>query len=74
MNVAGRVLEFSTEVHGTALNANDVEAIKKFLHEYASKALLPYMEKQISQLSEVVSNNFSVIYIYQQKNKNVKFL
>lgn len=55
MNVAGKGLDYSTEVHGTALNSNDIEGIKKFLQEYASKALLPYMEKQISQLSEVVS-------------------
>ncbi|CAB3239968.1 unnamed protein product [Arctia plantaginis] len=60
VNVAGRVLEFSTEVHGTALNANDLEAIKNFLHEYASKALLPYMEKQISLLSEIVANRKGV--------------
>ncbi|XP_075972327.1 trafficking protein particle complex subunit 8 homolog l(3)76BDm [Anticarsia gemmatalis] len=60
VNVAGRGLEFSTEVHGTALNTNDIEAIKKFLQEYTSKALLPYMEKQISQLSEVVANRKGV--------------
>uniref|UniRef100_A0A2A4K057 Uncharacterized protein n=1 Tax=Heliothis virescens TaxID=7102 RepID=A0A2A4K057_HELVI len=60
MNVAGKGLDYSTEVHGTALNASDVEAIKKFLQEYASKALLPYMEKQISQLSEVVANRKGV--------------
>ncbi|PZC79153.1 hypothetical protein B5X24_HaOG216843 [Helicoverpa armigera] len=60
MSVAGKGPDFSTEVHGTALNASDVEAIKKFLQEYASKALLPYMEKQISQLSEVVANRKGV--------------
>lgn len=47
-------MDYSNEVHGAALNTNDIEAIKKFLQEYASKALLPYLEKQISQLSEVV--------------------
>ncbi|CAH0695186.1 unnamed protein product [Spodoptera exigua] len=60
MNVAGKGLDYSTEVHGTALNANDIEGIKKFLQEYASKALLPYLEKQISQLSEVVANRKGV--------------
>lgn len=59
MNVASKGLDCSTEIHGTALNASDIEGIKKFLQEYASKALLPYMEKQISQLSEVVSRIFS---------------
>lgn len=55
MNVAGKGIDYSSEVHGAALNANDIESIKKFLVEYASKALLPYLEKLISQLSEVVS-------------------
>lgn len=57
VNVAGKGLDYSNEVHGAALNTNDIEAIKKFLQEYASKALLPYLEKQISQLSEVVNEN-----------------
>ncbi|KAJ8735551.1 hypothetical protein PYW07_007171 [Mythimna separata] len=60
MNVASKGLDCSTEVHGTALNASDIEAIKKFLQEYATKALLPYMEKQILQLSEVVANRKGV--------------
>ncbi|XP_026731514.1 trafficking protein particle complex subunit 8 [Trichoplusia ni] len=60
VNVAGKGLDCSTEVHGTALNGSDIEAIKTFLHEYSSKALLPYMEKQISQLSEIVANRKGV--------------
>lgn len=49
------MFEQSTEVHGAALNSNDVDGIKKFLQEYAFKSLLPYIERQISSLSEVVS-------------------
>ncbi|KPJ16736.1 hypothetical protein RR48_10335 [Papilio machaon] len=60
VNVAGKGVDYSNEVHGAALNTNDIEAIKKFLHEYASKALLPYLEKQISHLSEVVANRKGV--------------
>ncbi|XP_013175761.1 PREDICTED: trafficking protein particle complex subunit 8 [Papilio xuthus] len=60
VNVAGKGVDYSNEVHGAALNTNDIEAIKKFLQEYASKALLPYLEKQISQLSEVVANRKGV--------------
>lgn len=55
VSVSAKGLDYSIEVHGAALNNNDIEAIKKFLLEYASKALLPYLEKQILQLSEVVS-------------------
>lgn len=55
MSIAGRALEHATEVHGAALNSNDVDAIKKFLKTYVMKALLPYIEDQISALSEIVS-------------------
>ncbi|XP_026758904.2 trafficking protein particle complex subunit 8 [Galleria mellonella] len=60
VSVTGKVADYTTEVHGAALNANDIEAIKKFLQEYASKSLLPYLEKQISQLSEAVANRKGV--------------
>ncbi|XP_063616644.1 trafficking protein particle complex subunit 8 [Cydia splendana] len=60
MNVSVKPLDYSTEVHGLALNANDIDSIKKFLQEYAGKALLPYLEKQISQLSELVANRKGV--------------
>ncbi|CAK1539980.1 unnamed protein product [Leptosia nina] len=58
MNVIGRPLDNAE--HGTALNSNDVEAINKFLQDYASKALLPHIEKQIAQLTEVVANKKGV--------------
>ncbi|XP_060805731.1 trafficking protein particle complex subunit 8 isoform X2 [Amyelois transitella] len=60
VSVTGRNLDFSSEIHGAALNATDIESIKKFLQEYTSKALLPYLEKLISQLSEVVANRKGV--------------
>ncbi|XP_068626862.1 trafficking protein particle complex subunit 8 [Battus philenor] len=60
VNVTGKNIDHSNEIHGAALNAADIDAIKKFLHEYASKALLPYLEKQIAQLSEVVANRKGV--------------
>lgn len=60
MNVTVKPLDYSTEVHGLALNANDIDSIKKFLQEYAGKALLPYLEKQILQLSELVANRKGV--------------
>ncbi|XP_072943715.1 trafficking protein particle complex subunit 8 [Epargyreus clarus] len=56
----GRALDNLTEVHGAALNNNDIEAIKRFLQEYASKALLPHLEKQIGQLTEMVANRKGV--------------
>lgn len=53
MNVVGKTFD-NSEVHGAALNNNDIDAIKKFIQDYASKALLPYIEKQIAQITEVV--------------------
>ncbi|XP_039753731.1 trafficking protein particle complex subunit 8 [Pararge aegeria] len=60
VNVTGKSLDSLSEIHGAALNANDIDAIKSFLHEYASKALIPQLEKQIAQLTEVVANKKGV--------------
>ncbi|CAG4964933.1 unnamed protein product [Colias eurytheme] len=59
VNVTGRAIDIS-EVHGAALNPQDVEAIKKYLQDYAYKALLPHIEKQIAQLTEIVANKKGV--------------
>ncbi|XP_023939464.1 trafficking protein particle complex subunit 8 [Bicyclus anynana] len=59
VNVAGKTLDTS-EIHGAALNVNDIDAIKSFLLEYVSKVLVPHLEKQIAQLSEVVANKKGV--------------
>ncbi|KAL4712641.1 hypothetical protein ACJJTC_007938 [Scirpophaga incertulas] len=60
MHAASKPSEHLNEIHGCALNANDIDAIKKFMQDYATKALLPYLEKQIAQLSEVVANRKGV--------------
>ncbi|CAG9796623.1 unnamed protein product [Diatraea saccharalis] len=60
MNVNGKLFDVSSENYGGALNTSDVETIKKFVTDYATKALLPYLEKLISQLSEVVANRKGV--------------
>ncbi|XP_046960546.1 trafficking protein particle complex subunit 8 [Vanessa cardui] len=60
VNVTGKPLESLTEIHGAALNDNDIEAIKAFLQEYSGKALIPHLEKQIAQLTEVVANKKGV--------------
>ncbi|XP_047506030.1 trafficking protein particle complex subunit 8 isoform X2 [Pieris napi] len=59
MNVIGKPFD-NAEMHGAALNNNDIDAIKKFIQDYASKALLPYIEKQIAQITEVVANKKGV--------------
>ncbi|KOB71872.1 TRS85-like protein, partial [Operophtera brumata] len=46
-------LDLSMETHGSSLNMIDIDDINKFLQDYALKTLLPYVEKQISQLTEV---------------------
>lgn len=53
MNVIGKPFD-NSEAHGAALNNDDIDNIKKFIQEYVSKALLPYIEKQIAQITEVV--------------------
>ncbi|VVC87502.1 unnamed protein product [Leptidea sinapis] len=58
VNVPGRLAD--TEVHGAALNVTDVDAIKEFLSEYTSRALLPHIEKLIAQLTEIVANKKGV--------------
>ncbi|XP_061385966.1 trafficking protein particle complex subunit 8 isoform X3 [Danaus plexippus] len=60
VNVAGRQLERQSEIHGAALNANDIESMKSFLKDYVSKAFVPYLEKLIAQLNEVVANKKGV--------------
>lgn len=50
-------LDLSMEIHGSSLNVVDIDDINKFLQDYALKTLLPYVEKQISQLTEVVSTS-----------------
>lgn len=47
-------------LHGACLSTNDVEEVKMFVHEFCTHALLPYIEKQVQQLSDVVSNKKGV--------------
>lgn len=49
----------------------DIDDIKKFLQDYALKTLLPYLEKQISQLSEVVSIK-TCFRAYALRRRNAK--
>ncbi|KAI5640552.1 ER-Golgi trafficking TRAPP I complex 85 kDa subunit domain-containing protein [Phthorimaea operculella] len=60
VSVSGKMFDLSTEIHGAALNSNDIDSVKKFLQDYASKALLPHLEKQIAQLSEGVATKKGV--------------
>ncbi|EFA11313.1 trafficking protein particle complex subunit 8 [Tribolium castaneum] len=46
--------------HGLCLSTEDVEQVKLFLHEFTKTCLLPYIEKQIHQLSDVISNKKGV--------------
>lgn len=47
-------------VHGCCLSTNDVEEVKLFIHEFCTRALLPYVERQIQNISESVSNKKGV--------------
>lgn len=46
--------------HGLCLSTDDVEQVKLFLHEYTKRCLLPYIEKQMQQLNDVISNKKGV--------------
>jgi hypothetical protein len=41
------------------LNANDVDRIRIFMRELVIKAVIPYAEKQLKQLHELVTNRKS---------------
>lgn len=43
-------------LHGACLSTEDVEQIKLLVYEFCTKALLPYVEREISQLSDYVQN------------------
>lgn len=42
-------------VHGACLTTDDIEQLKLLIHEFCLRSLLPYVEKQIQQLSDVVN-------------------
>lgn len=47
-------------LHGGCLSTNDVEQVKMLISEFSIHALLPYIERQIQQLSESVANKKGV--------------
>lgn len=47
-------------LHGGCLSTNDVEQVKFLISEFCVHALLPYVERQIQQLSDSVANKKGV--------------
>jgi trafficking protein particle complex subunit 8 len=45
-------------IHGGCLSNQDIDNIKMFVQDFATKALLPYFERQIYQIQDIVSNFF----------------
>ncbi|CAH1982606.1 unnamed protein product [Acanthoscelides obtectus] len=43
-------------VHGACLSSEDVDQLKLLVYEFSRSCLLPYVEKQIATLSDVISN------------------
>jgi hypothetical protein len=41
--------------HGTYLTASDLDRLRMLIQEFCVKALLPHVEKQVQQLSDLVS-------------------
>nr|CAD7454701.1 unnamed protein product [Timema tahoe] len=46
--------------HGACLTTSDLEHLRTFVQEFCIKALLPYVENQIQQLSDLISNKKGV--------------
>nr|CAD7568876.1 unnamed protein product [Timema californicum] len=46
--------------HGACLTSSDLEHLRTFVQEFCIKALLPYVENQIQQLSDLISNKKGV--------------
>lgn len=47
-------------LHGSCLSTNDVEQVKLLISEFCIHALIPYIEKQMHQLTENVANKKGV--------------
>lgn len=47
-------------LHGGCLSTNDVEQVKLLISEFCIHALVPYVERQMQQLSEFVANKKGV--------------
>jgi hypothetical protein len=45
----------TTTQHGTYLTASDLDRLRMLIQEFCVKALLPHVEKQVQQLSDLVS-------------------
>lgn len=46
--------------HGTRLSTQDLERLRTLITEFCLKSLLPYVEKQIGLLNDVISNKKGV--------------
>nr|CAD7396556.1 unnamed protein product [Timema cristinae] len=46
--------------HGACLTSSDLEHLRTFVQEFCIKALLPYVENQIQQLNDLISNKKGV--------------
>lgn len=42
--------------HGACMTLDDMDRIRKFVNEFCTSALLPYIENYIHQLNDIVSS------------------
>ncbi|KAF5273376.1 hypothetical protein FQR65_LT04668 [Abscondita terminalis] len=59
-NIENSITFNNNKTHGACLTIEDVEQIKIFIHEFCTRALLPYVERQINLLTENVINKKGV--------------
>lgn len=54
--------------HGMCLTTSDHDRLRIFIHEFAVRALIPWAERQMKLLNDVVSNvRFSLLNCYMRR-------
>jgi hypothetical protein len=54
--------------HGMCLTASDQDRIRIFIHEFAVRALIPWAERQMRTLNDMVRNFFKDLFTFKQLN------
>ncbi|XP_067001319.1 trafficking protein particle complex subunit 8 isoform X2 [Anabrus simplex] len=57
---AGHTAQAGVAAHGACLTTSDLDRLRGLVQDFCVKALLPYVERQIQQLSDLVSNKKGV--------------
>lgn len=59
--------------HGMCLTASDQDRIRIFIHEFAVRALIPWAERQMRTLNDMVCINFNYLKLdFETKTKTLQ--